>query len=178
MDEFDKQRTGLRDEEYSRGLFPLNETDEESERYFDQFRYSRESVPDSFSSVDNGHVTKIKNQRTCGSCVAFAAITTMETVFAKLTGTLTDYSEQEVLDCSYGRHGAKGCAGAQLYSYFRYMVENKRLLMHESFYPYQSNVYGNCPAAKPYNIGARVINQFFTRDGNEEDALNAIGYDD
>ena len=52
-DEFDKEKTGLlKEPHYSRGVFPLNETDEESERYFAQFRLNRESVPSSFSSVE------------------------------------------------------------------------------------------------------------------------------
>jgi hypothetical protein len=62
-EEFETQKTGAIDptstgrKGYARGLLPpLPEDayDEESERHFDQFRYSRASVPTSYSSVDLG----------------------------------------------------------------------------------------------------------------------------
>jgi len=172
MDEFVKEKTGLLEENYGnygRGLIPMNKTDEESERYFDQFRYSRGSTPSSFSSVENGHVTPIRNQRKCGSCVAFASVAVMETLFAKITGVFTDYSEQELLDCGYGRYGSDGCKGAGLDTYFSLMVYDKRLPMHESFYPYKTRANGAyCPAKKPYKIGARITRFHFTGRGDEE----------
>jgi len=171
-DEFQKQRLGVTFRpEYSRGLLIANESeiDEESERYFETFRFSRQSVPSSYSSVDKGHVTIIKNQMMCGSCVAFASIATIETAFAKITGKLSDYSEQELLDCGFNHYHAKGCDGAQGYSYFKWLVHNKRMVpMHESSYPYFNNLHYNCPAAKPYNIGAKIKDTFNTDNGNEE----------
>merc|ERR1711955_77942 len=53
-----------------RGLIepPTNErVHEESERYFDQFRYGRASAPESYSSADQGLVSPVKNQKQCGS---------------------------------------------------------------------------------------------------------------
>ena len=55
--EFLKDKTGASSFARGRGLLePLEEerVDEESERYFDQFRYSRDTVPTSYSSVDQG----------------------------------------------------------------------------------------------------------------------------
>ena len=56
-DEFLAEKTGAHDIESGRGLLePSAEQsfDEESENYFDTFRYSRASVPESYSSVDRG----------------------------------------------------------------------------------------------------------------------------
>ena len=47
---------------------------EESERYFDKFRQNRANVPSSYSSVERGLVSPVKNQKQCGSCVAFATV--------------------------------------------------------------------------------------------------------
>jgi len=170
-DEFRKERTGvIITPQYSRGVLiaNLSEVDEESERYFDQFRFSRESVPSSYSSVENGHVTSIKHQGVCGSCCAFASTATMETVFAKITGKLADYSEQELLDCGFDRVHAKGCDGAQIYAYFKWLAVNKRQPMHESFFPYKHNLNYFCPPQKPYNIGAKIRDTYYTFSGNED----------
>ena len=170
-DEFRKGRTGvIIRPQYSRGVLiaNLSDVDEESERYFDQFRFSRASVPSSYSSVENGHVTSIKNQNMCGSCTAFSSTATMETVFAKITGKLTDYSEHELLDCSYDGLHAKGCNGAQIYAYFKWLKLNKRKPMHESFFPYKVKLNNFCPPQKPYNIGAKIKDTFHTFNGNED----------
>ena len=62
-DEFVQQKTGDIEDgnNYGRGLLePLEEEreDEESERYFDQFRLNRASVPSSYSSVKAGELIK------------------------------------------------------------------------------------------------------------------------
>ncbi len=70
------------------------EYDEASERYFDSFRMSRAEVPASYSSVDAGYVTPVKNQGQCGSCTAFATMTAVETCFAKKLGNIIFYTQR------------------------------------------------------------------------------------
>jgi len=167
-----KQKTGLkkpRKEGYGRGLIPYNETEERSEKYFDQYRYSRASVPRSYSSVDERYVTPVRDQKQCGSCVAFATIAAIEVCFKKLTGVEGDYSEQELVDCGYRKNYANGCRGAQCYSYTKWIVDNKRELMHENDHLYMNlKPKLRCPREKPYRQGARVSDQFHTPEGNEK----------
>ena len=64
-EEFLQEKTGSNDIVEGRGLISPPEEerlDEESERYFDTFRYNRASVPASYSSVDRGFVSPVKNQ--------------------------------------------------------------------------------------------------------------------
>merc|ERR1719412_2348933 len=61
-DQFEANHTGVFvDQEYARGLYdtPLP-YDEESERFFDEYRYSRSTVPASFNSVTLGNVSPVK----------------------------------------------------------------------------------------------------------------------
>ena len=76
---------------------------------------NRRGAPSSYSSVDKGDVSPVKNQKQCGSCVAFATIAVVETCFKKITGVFGDYSEQELVDCGYRKNMAMGCHGAQCY---------------------------------------------------------------
>merc|ERR1719481_2005694 len=150
-DEFLSEKTGDSDEVlYGRGLLePAEEDriDEESERYFDTFRYSRASVPDSYSSLDKGFVSQVKNQRQCGSCVAFANMALIETCFKKTSGVFGDYSEQQLLDCGFGQNGANGCDGAPTYAYAKWASTSKKELVHESTYPYlNTKPKLSCPA--------------------------------
>ena len=63
-DEFEANHTGAHDNmEYARGLkdIPLP-YDEESERFFDAYRYDRSTVPASYNSVTLGNVSPVKSQ--------------------------------------------------------------------------------------------------------------------
>merc|ERR1712234_6623 len=91
-DEFREQKTGMHVDFGTGMLQPLPEqrVDEASEMYFDQFRYSRTSVPDSYNAIWDGVVSPIKNQGKCGSCVAFASMSSIEACFKKVTGVTAD----------------------------------------------------------------------------------------
>jgi len=173
-DEFLEKKTGLRKEEddgYGRGFLPFEgPDDEESERYFDTLRYSREAVPEEYNSVEEGISTPVKNQKYCGSCVAFSNIAVIETCFKKLTGVEGDYSEQQLVDCGYGREGAMACSGAQPHTYLKLIEKEKWNLTAEATYPYRNtDASGQCPPGlKLYNQGAKVKKVWYTRRGTED----------
>jgi len=171
-DEFAHEKTGL-NMSFSLGLLdplPEQKYHAESERYFDRFRYSRASVPSSYSSVDQGHVSPVKNQGQCGSCVAFASMNCVETCFKKITGVFGDYSEQQMVDCGYGINGAYGCNGASPHAYLAWAGDNKIEFAAESQYPYL-NTRPNlrCPSNLPvFNQGAKISGSYYTYQGDEE----------
>jgi len=175
-DEFLQQKTGAVINStiiMGRGLLeppPEGREDQESERYFDQFRYSRASIPSSYSSKDLGLVSPVKNQRQCGSCVAFATMATIETCFKKVTNVFGDYSEQQLVDCGYRQNWANGCHGAPPHAYAKWAGDNEIELAHESQYPYLNTSPNlECPANLPvYNQGARISGSYFTYRGDEE----------
>jgi len=173
-DEFEEQKTGATDGVfYGRGLLQPSEeerVDERSERYFDRFRYSRAAVPSSYSSVDLGLVSPVKAQKSCGSCSAFSNMAMVETCFKKVTGVFGDYSEQQFVDCGYGKYGANGCNGAPIFSYVKWAAKSGESLTHESTYPYlNTNPKLTCPAnLKAYNQGAKVTDSYYSYKGDEE----------
>lgn len=162
------KKTGLKKPGRGRGLIQHDHVDERSERYFDQYRYSRGSVPASYDAVKEGHVTPARSQKQCGSCAAFATMAAVETCYKKVTGKFGDYSEQELLDCGlHGADGAYGCRGAWLQAYGTWIVDKKRKLMSERDYPYKGKCTGRCPREKPFRQGAQVSDTFYTSNGDE-----------
>jgi len=171
-DEFIKARTGAAGIETGRGLIAppeAEQVDEVSERYFDKYRYSRAAVPSSYSSVDEGLVSPIKSQGQCGSCVAFATTNVVETCYRKITGVFGDYSEQQMVDCGYGK-GGFGCNGAYPHAYAKWAGDRAKGLASEKQYPYKNTQPSLvCRNSIPvFNQGAVVSGSYYTYGGDEE----------
>jgi len=171
-DEFVAQHTGaIANFTEGRGLLnPLEAdvVDEESEAYFREVE-ARASPPSVYDSRKYGFVSPVKNQRTCGSCVAFSSMATVETCFRKVTGVFGDYAEQQMVDCGYKKNGANGCNGAPPHAYIKYWGDNKLTLAHESQYPYlndQPKLY--CPRLPSYNQGAKITGSYYSYQANED----------
>ena len=74
LDEFEKEKAGAQEPpSFTRGLLEpeVKPVSEESERYFSSVRLDRKKVPKKYDAVKKGLVSEVKNQKKCGSCVAF-----------------------------------------------------------------------------------------------------------
>nr|BAW35427.1 cysteine protease [Drosera adelae] len=92
------------------------------------------SVPASINWVTMGAVTPIRNQGTCGSCWAFAAIATVESLTWIKTGKSYDLSEQQIVDCDrYGKD--RGCNGGYADGAYNWIINNRGVTT-EASYPY------------------------------------------
>ena len=58
-----------------------------------------EAAPDSYDWRNYGVVSPVKDQGSCGSCWAFAAIGNLEGLYAIHKGNLRTFSEQMLVDC-------------------------------------------------------------------------------
>jgi len=86
-----------------------------------------------------GIVTAVKNQESCGSCWAFSATETIESVWALGGNTLQTLAPQQIVDCD---KVDDGCGGGWPYHAYEYII-NAGGMMPESEYPYKG-VDGTC----------------------------------
>lgn len=123
------QFTALTDEEFSQiylGLIAPTEViiEQNSEEY-------------TVADVDwnaQGFVTPVKNQGQCGSCWSFSTTGGLEGL-SKSQGTLQNFSEQQLVDCS-GSYGNQACNGGLMTSAYKYVRDKG--IVHEDEYPYKA----------------------------------------
>ena len=93
------------------------------------------SVPDSVDWREKGVVNPIRDQGACGACWTFSAITTSETAYAIHTGTLLQFSEQNLIDCS----PYSGCGGGWADDACTFIINNQNGQFNSlEDYPYRA----------------------------------------
>jgi len=108
------------------------------------------ATPTSWDWRTKGVVNPVKNQGQCGSCWAFSTIGVIESKYAIKGNPLTEFSEQEVVDCSqgcseeppYGKVCNQGCNGGWQWNAFYDIVTWKGVEL-ETAYPYTAQT-GTC----------------------------------
>jgi Papain family cysteine protease len=74
---------------------------------------------------------RVRNQGSCGSCWAFSAVATLERHYFVSKGVQIDFSQQQMVDCSYQY---SGCMGGTEVRAFRYVAASG--IQNAASYPY------------------------------------------
>ncbi|XP_044028786.1 cathepsin S-like isoform X2 [Siniperca chuatsi] len=121
------------------------------------------SIPQSLDWRDEGLVTEVKMQGSCGSCWAFSAVGALEGQLKKSTGVLISLSAQNLVDCSV-KYGNRGCNGGFMTNAFQYVIKNQGIDSDAS-YPYVG-MRGQCKY-KPQYRSANCLDYTFLPKGDE-----------
>merc|ERR1719421_1624278 len=134
--------------------------------YLGKFEATGEALPDSIDWVDQGAVSPVKNQGSCGSCWAFSTVGSLEGRAQIATGQLQQFSEQQFVDCDKG-FGDMGCQGGLMDNAFKYLQQSKGACTEES-YGYKGR-RGTCQI-ESCNIGlpASQVTGYKDVDGTEQ----------
>lgn len=120
------------------------------------------ATPDRVSWIEQGAVTAMKNQGSCGSCWAFGAVGSLEGVYKRETGVLRAFSEQQVLDCTYDRDGCQGGWMRDGINGIRDTTAGRCASMAD--YPYVASD-GSCRNEGSALVGARVTGYIDIEEG-------------
>jgi C1A family cysteine protease len=91
-------------------------------------------VPDAVDWVRNNKVSAVKSQGDCGSCWAFASVSTIETAHAIASGELLTLSEAQVLDCADPDEST--CDGGYISSALEFAASSPGLVAADKYAPY------------------------------------------
>ncbi|KAI5447812.1 hypothetical protein KIW84_015312 [Lathyrus oleraceus] len=80
-----------------------------------------DQVPTNFDWRQQGAVTDVKQQGTCGCCWAFTAVAAVEGIVKIKTGNLISLSQQQLLDCD---PNSRGCTDGNVHTAYEYIIQN------------------------------------------------------
>lgn len=86
-------------------------------------------------------MTGVRDQGFCGACYAFSAVGNLEALNALAGNQLTDFSPQQIVDCTFP-YGNYGCNGGEMDNSLQYVI--KRGIATEQVYPYIQKYSGKC----------------------------------
>ena len=127
-----------------------------------------QTLPSSFDWRLYGAVTSVKAQGSCGGCWAFTAAANIEGQYAIKYKKLLSFSEQQMIDCSYGD---SGCGGGIMHTAFDY-VRRAGGLQAKSSYPYK--MYRGYCAFRPSLAIAKVSSYSFAPSTNENSIMSFL----
>ncbi|KAI8015911.1 Cysteine protease RD19A [Camellia lanceoleosa] len=136
------------------------------------------NLPTDFDWRDQGAVTAVKDQGSCGSCWSFSATGALEGAHFLASGELVSLSEQQLVDCDHEcdpeERGScdSGCNGGLMTTAFEYTLKVGGL-ERESDYPYTGKDRGTCKFDKS-KIAASVSNFSVVSVDEDQVAANLV----
>jgi len=113
--------------------------------YLGDHHWDGEALATSIDWIAKGAVSPVKNQGQCGSCWAFSAIGALEGAMKLATGNLTQFSEQQLVDCpNHIVPPLLGCQGGTTSGAFLWAKFQN--ICTEASYPYKA-MGGSCKSS-------------------------------
>jgi len=131
------------------------------------------AYPTTFDWSSKGMVTAVKNQEQCGSCWAFSATETIESVYAiDTTKSPATLAPQPIVDCDTGGED-QGCDGGYPYGAYEYIIQAGGQ-ESESDYPYTGED-GTCQFNQA-DIVDTISNWKYVTQSSDEKVMQAFVY--
>ncbi|KAM3391132.1 hypothetical protein ACQJBY_012660 [Aegilops geniculata] len=126
-----------------------------------------EELPEAVDWREKGAVAPVKDQGQCGSCWAFSAVSTVESINQIVTGEMVALSEQELVECDING-GSSGCNGGLMDDAFEFIIKNGGIDTEDD-YPYKA-IDGRCDVLRK-NAKVVSIDGFEDVPENDEKSL-------
>lgn len=100
----------------------------------------KQDTPDIWNWVQEGALSSVKDQGTCGSCWTYSTVGNIESLRYLKTKQMVDHSEQYLIDCDKSNFG---CGGGWPYMAIDWLANHNGLPTLKS-YPMRANYSGPC----------------------------------
>lgn len=142
-------------------------------KYFNSKKFKSSKLPENFDWRIFGAVTPVKDQGVCGSCWSFGTVGALEGAYFLKHKELVKFSEQSLVDCSWG-FGNNGCDGGLDFQAYDWIKKHGGIPTSESYGSYKSvdgfchydeakvgakiTEYYNVAENKPYELKTALVN--------------------
>ena len=133
--------------------------------------FANSSIPDEVDWRNSSYVTAVKDQGSCKSGWAFAALASLEGQQFNKTGELISLSAQQLVDCSTD-FGNEGCAGGDPLNAFEYIMLSQGVDTDES-YPYEAHD-APCRFTNGSSVGATIAGFIYLDSGDEQALAESV----
>ncbi|XP_050430980.1 digestive cysteine proteinase 1 [Adelges cooleyi] len=137
------------------------------------FTYDSNNIEELPSEIDwriKGAVNPVKDQSVCGSCWSFGTTGAVEGAYFLKHGHRASFSEQSLVDCSWG-FGNNGCDGGEDFRAYQW-IEKHGIPTEEAYGPYLSQD-GLCHESNMTTDGLTKISGFVNVTQYDEEALKS-----
>ena len=125
------QFTDMTKNEFRRKYLNLNISIQNTLKTNNKLKYTPKlNTPDNFDWGDEGAVTPVKNQGSCGSCWAFCTVANLEGLYFIKHKELLRFSEQQLVDCDTFD---QGCNGGLMENSFEWIKQNGGLCLEDDY---------------------------------------------
>ena len=129
------------------------------------------AAPDAYDWRDQGYVSHVKDQGSCGSCWAFSTVGNLEGLYYKEKQTMVTLSEQMLVDCdTYD----SGCNGGLMENTFTWLKENGGI-MTDTDYPYKGRK-GTCQSDETKYVDMQITG--YTKLGSGSSTWDPVDEDE
>lgn len=116
-----------------------------------------------------GAVTPVKDQKMCASCWAFSATGALESHYFIKAKVLSNFSEQQFVDCSVT---VDGCKKGVMSQAFMYSMKNG--LITDDKYPYKASDKGEDKGCNKFDSQLKISRFEKITKGNEDELMDAV----
>ena len=131
--------------------------------HFNRVHPKKNDAPEEYNWVDQGAVSAIKNQGSCGSCWAFSSTGNLEGQYYLKYKEMITFSEQQLVDCD---NKDSGCNGGLMEYTFAWIQENGGL-MSDADYKYKGYRQSCKQDETKYKVKVTGYNLLDTTDEDE-----------
>ncbi|XP_022700858.1 ervatamin-C-like isoform X3 [Varroa jacobsoni] len=159
-EEFQRMRTGYIPQKITR-VIPFRK------------RPTKRTAEEYLNYAEQGLVTPVKNQKECGACYAFTALSVLGSAFLRKFGKTTDFSEQQGIDCTFSRYDVRmnrGCHGG--HPYYVLLYAKTKQFVSQTNYRYHNRLQ-HCnivEKAQTVSLRAGVVES----DGSDEALMQIL----